>query len=97
MWRGLRFHWRSHLAVLAGWTDVASALIERGCEVDAVDERGDTPLHLAVRRRHVESVRLLVESGASVRRRNERGRTVADEARYAGLSDQRVGRLLRRR
>lgn len=50
-------------------------------EVDAVDDAGNTPLHLAARGlEHVPAARFLLGRGADVRTRNERGRTPVHEA-----------------
>jgi ankyrin repeat protein len=64
-----------HVAAWRGWPDVVKALIARGTPVDAVDAKGRTALALAVKacvdshwtmRRSPDSVRSLLEAGASV-------------------------------
>ena len=43
-------------------------------------DRGSTPLHLAVRNRHIEIARILLEHGANVEAQDEQGRTPVDFA-----------------
>tara|TARA_B100000768_G_C11070458_1_gene286368 strand:+ start:118 stop:441 length:324 start_codon:yes stop_codon:yes gene_type:complete len=40
--------------------------ISRGCDIDAVDERGNTPLHLACRHSHVNVAKALLLSLVTV-------------------------------
>jgi hypothetical protein len=51
--------------------------IEAGADVNARDERGETPLHKAVRKGQVKMVRELVRLGADVNARDERGNVPA--------------------
>jgi ankyrin repeat protein len=51
-------------AAANGRTDIARALIERGIAVDSPDARGATPLLLAAKGAHVETVRFLLAAGA---------------------------------
>ncbi|HTU99523.1 MAG TPA: ankyrin repeat domain-containing protein [Luteitalea sp.] len=54
------------LGYLAGTPDIAalSLLIELGADVDATDDRGRTPLDVALLRGNVEAARLLSDAGA---------------------------------
>lgn len=54
------------MAVMENQVEVAEYLIERGADVNAVSDNGVGPLHLAVRASAFESVKLLVEHGATV-------------------------------
>eukprot|EP00282_Hemiselmis_andersenii_P013460 CAMPEP_0114129698 /NCGR_PEP_ID=MMETSP0043_2-20121206/11613_1 /TAXON_ID=464988 /ORGANISM="Hemiselmis andersenii, Strain CCMP644" /LENGTH=50 /DNA_ID=CAMNT_0001222989 /DNA_START=54 /DNA_END=203 /DNA_ORIENTATION=- len=45
--------------------DIVGALARAGAEIDAKDEDGWTPLHLAAAYGHVDIVRYLVENGAN--------------------------------
>ena len=63
-----------HVAAWRAWHDTVKVLIERGAEVNATDDRGRTPLALAVRacvdsywayRRAPDSVRALLDAGAT--------------------------------
>jgi ankyrin repeat protein len=76
-------HWAA--TVDAGWC-VTLLLRERACDVNAVDRRKQTALHLAAAGGHEESVRLLVEHGASFELRDVDGLTPDDAARVSGNS-----------
>ncbi|XP_043924433.1 ankyrin repeat domain-containing protein 13A [Protopterus annectens] len=52
--------------------------------IEAVDCRGRTPLHLAVSLGHIESVRVLLRHGADITKENKRGWTVLQEAVSTG-------------
>ncbi|XP_066521240.1 ankyrin repeat domain-containing protein 13B isoform X2 [Hoplias malabaricus] len=49
-------------------------------DVDVLDPRGRTPLHLAVTLSHLESARVLLQYGADVSKENSNGWTVLQEA-----------------
>ncbi|CAB1321608.1 unnamed protein product [Coregonus sp. 'balchen'] len=53
-------------------------------DVEAVDPRGRTPLHLAVSLGHLESVRVLLRHGAEVTKENAKNWTVLQEAVSTG-------------
>uniref|UniRef100_A0A3B5AS43 Ankyrin repeat domain 13A n=1 Tax=Stegastes partitus TaxID=144197 RepID=A0A3B5AS43_9TELE len=53
-------------------------------EIEAVDPRGRTPLHLAVSLGHLESVRVLLRHGAEVTKENAKNWTVLQEAVSTG-------------
>ena len=63
---------------------VALFLIERKAEVDALAPNETTPLMLAAGYGSEETIRVLLANGADPTRRNARGLTAADFARYAG-------------
>ncbi|KAG2070268.1 ankyrin [Suillus decipiens] len=44
--------------------EAALVLIEAGCSLDATDQKGNTPLHLAIRRQSLFLVEYLIEKGA---------------------------------
>ncbi|KAK3279073.1 hypothetical protein CYMTET_13009 [Cymbomonas tetramitiformis] len=61
---------------LAGSSEVATALIESGSEVDARTSQGGlTPLHCATAKGKLEVIRVLVDSGAQLDVRDKEGRT----------------------
>lgn len=76
-------HWAA--ATDAGWC-VTLLLRERSCDVNALDRRKQTPLHLAAAAGHEEAARLLVEHGAAFELRDVDGLTPDDLARMAGNS-----------
>jgi uncharacterized protein len=53
------------LAADIGFVDGARALIARGAGVDQTNARGETALHIAVQRRDLPMVRMLIEAGAN--------------------------------
>ena len=57
--------WDLHRAAKVNRADIARALIDRGAEVDARAENGDTPLHVAARKNSLEVARLLIDRGAN--------------------------------
>ena len=59
-------------------------LLDRGSEIDAIDESGTTPLMSASWFGCLPAVRLLLERGASVSKRDQRGGTASDLARERG-------------
>ena len=50
-------------------------LLQKGAEVDPIDSRGKTPLHLAAELGHAETARLLLLAGADVEAKDENGET----------------------
>ncbi|XP_044051096.1 histone-lysine N-methyltransferase EHMT1a isoform X2 [Siniperca chuatsi] len=67
-----------HWAALSGCDDVAQALLEAQCDLSAVNVHGDSPLHVAVRENHLDSVMLFLSRGADVNQRNREGETALD-------------------
>lgn len=56
------------LAALVGWVDGAQLLLSNRASVDAPNQRGETPLILAVHNRDLAMVRLLLGAGANPKR-----------------------------
>ena len=50
---------------MIGNIDVVKELLEKGADVNATDEDGDTPLHDANLGEHKETVKLLKQHGAT--------------------------------
>jgi hypothetical protein len=68
-----------HEAAKTGKIDSVRWLLEEGHPVNAVDPSfGLTPLHFAVRNRHVEVARLLIENGADLTQPSNQGITPLD-------------------
>lgn len=65
---------------------MAALLIESDADVTAVNQLGETALHLAVRKGRADVVTLLLDSGAPVLLRTKEGKTAADEARAQNFS-----------
>lgn len=55
-----------HYAASAGFTNVASEILDRKADVNAKDGRGRTPLDLAAQHGHTDMVELLVARGAYI-------------------------------
>ncbi|KAJ8614530.1 hypothetical protein CTAYLR_000819 [Chrysophaeum taylorii] len=76
-----------HAAAARGRPRVSRALLRAGAVVDALDDHGATPLHLAFANENDtpdDVIRLLLDHGADAHRRNVIGETPADIARRVG-------------
>ena len=58
--------WDFHRAAEENRVDIARALIDRGTDVDARNDNGDTPLHWATMNNSLDVARLLIEHGAEI-------------------------------
>ena len=67
--------------------DLLETLLEAGADVQAPTGKGNTPLHIAAFRGHVNAVRLLLRHGADRAARNPGGETAADLARRYGQDE----------
>ena len=65
-------------------TDVIARLVEGGANLDARDDAGKTPTHLAALRGHFTVARALLDAGADPDARDARGRRPVDESRACG-------------
>ncbi|XP_046559177.1 ankyrin repeat domain-containing protein 46-like [Haliotis rubra] len=61
-----------HLAACRGHTAILRLLINSGCDINAEDRQGNTPLHWCG---HIDTLETLVEMGANVNARNKMGFT----------------------
>jgi hypothetical protein len=75
------------LAAKHGHTDLVGLLLAFGGQSDALNEDGVTALHETIGRGHLDTVKLLLDSGADPLRLDERGRSYLDIAREAVGSD----------
>ena len=76
------------IASVAGFAGVVGALHSLGADLAAVDDQGNTALHLAAQHAHVDLVRALPALGADIEARNSAGQTplfVAAQAPSNGL------------
>jgi quinoprotein dehydrogenase-associated probable ABC transporter substrate-binding protein len=62
-------------------TDIATALVERGANVNAANVHGITPLMIAAARGNIPMLGLLLEAGANPNLKSEAGKTASDIAR----------------
>jgi len=81
------------LAVLNGLTASVREQIRRGGDINAVDQKGCTPLMLAAGAGHLEICQLLVEAGADLSAVDESGTDAVTYALRSG--NEGIGRLLR--
>ena len=73
-----------HDAARDGDIEKARALIDDGAEIDALSDRGETPLTLAIVAGNDAIAELLIENGAAIDGRNAGGFTPLHAAAYAG-------------
>ena len=73
-----------HYAASGPSPDAVQWLVQRGAKVDARAPTGSTPLMLAARYGHEDSVFLLLAAGADAQLRDDKGRQAADLARMDG-------------
>lgn len=73
-----------HYAATGPNPQVTAFLLERGAQVDAPSPNGTTPLMMAARYGHEDSVQILLGAKADPRLRNQKELSAADFAREAG-------------
>ncbi|HEX8565286.1 MAG TPA: ankyrin repeat domain-containing protein [Pyrinomonadaceae bacterium] len=66
-----------HVAVRQGCLDFVKAIVAAGADVNAANNKGETPLMLAAASRHLEMVRFLISAGADAKARDKAGRNAA--------------------
>ena len=54
-------------AAACGMTKTLAALLDAGAEVDPIDKNKTTPLHLAAKNGHVDTVQYLLDHEANIR------------------------------
>ncbi|XP_073703921.1 uncharacterized protein bcl3 [Garra rufa] len=79
-------------AVENNFTDMVSFLIESGCDVNAQSYSGNTALHSACGRGHIEIVRVLLKNGADSSLKNNHNDTAIMVANNKKVSDVLRGR-----
>jgi ankyrin repeat protein len=63
---------------------IGGALLQAGCDINAADSNGRTPLMYAVRYQRPTAVRLLLERGANEKLKDKSGLTALDLAKQFG-------------
>nr|POE81183.1 ankyrin repeat-containing protein p16f5.05c [Quercus suber] len=76
-----------HMAAANGHLDVVEYLVNRGVDLNAINEEKNTPLHWACLNGHIEVVKKLILAGANVTELNSYERTPMDEAVSGGKMD----------
>ena len=64
-----------HYAAKENRLEVIEYLVSSGCDINAVDDEGQTPLHKSTMFGHAESVKLLIDKGANVNQTDNNGNT----------------------
>lgn len=72
-----------HLGAIAGATEACKALLTTGLDIDSVDAKGCTALHMAAAGGHASTVQVLLDGGASITR-NKANKTPLHDATWSG-------------
>ena len=67
--------WDLHRAAKENRSDIARALLDRGADIEAKNERGDTPLHLAAELNFLDVATLLIDLWADIEAKDNTDRT----------------------
>ena len=73
-----------HYACRSGQLKVAMALIDKGADVNASNDNGNTPLHLALWNGHAAVAMAVIDKGADVNASNDNGNTPLHLALWNG-------------
>jgi ankyrin repeat protein len=83
-----------HMWAQNGNLEKVRQLVEEGCDVNAFDELGNTPLHYAAEHEHFDAVSFLIDHGANVNARHELYNGNAALGSISGQCSLRMARLL---
>lgn len=76
-----------HFAAFNGDDSIVSFLLSKGADVNVENLDGNTPLVMAVKGRHLDTIRILVDSGADINKMNAMGTTAIHHAAAMGYVD----------
>ncbi|XP_064609404.1 serine/threonine-protein phosphatase 6 regulatory ankyrin repeat subunit B-like [Liolophura sinensis] len=83
---GWYWWYTEHVKLTEAFSD-KTMLVNRGVNVDTLDNNQCTPLHWATRHGHLDAIKFLLENGASSERTTGKGYTLMTLARGQGNSD----------
>ena len=67
-----------------GDVEAIKVLLDKGANLEAVNENGQTPLHCAAREGHKKAIKVLLDKGANLEAVNEYGQTPLHRAARCG-------------
>ena len=76
-----------HLAAELGSIRQVRRFIEKGVDINAVNEDGETPLHMAVFNRNKDVFEFLIANGAEVNAKSNDGDTILHDVAWAGETE----------
>jgi ankyrin repeat protein len=76
-----------HYAAASGSNDIVRRLLDKSAYIDAESPNKTTPLMMAVRGGHIQTVKLLMDEGADATLKNELGMNAIDFAEHFGQRD----------
>ncbi|KAL8139206.1 hypothetical protein V2J09_005207 [Rumex salicifolius] len=84
-----------HLACQVADIGMVELLLQYGAEIDALDSKGQTPLHHSVTKGRTEIAKVLITRGAKVRIRDKEGKLAVDVAAESAMQDAELITLLK--
>jgi ankyrin repeat protein len=77
-----------HFAAAEGWGDVVKYLVDKGADLNAQDDNGDTPVYYAIRYKYPSLAKILIESDrALLMTKNDNGYTPLHMAAGLGFTE----------
>ena len=67
--------------------EIVRHLYDSGADIEAIDDEGNTPLHIAVKRGHFDIVKYLIERGSQTETQDLCGNTPLNDAISIGHSE----------
>ena len=87
MTSGLRINPLLKMAVLAGIDDAVRLHIRRGEDINAIDDKGRSPLLIAASKGHIDTCRILLSAGADPFATDSQGKDAIEIAKAVGRND----------